>query len=82
MQRGLYPSAHNNIAYSTHTKSTLENSRLIILETQARERSTAFSKKKQEEKSHDMQKLTPNRSKHNFDVTSTNFKSVILPKKR
>ena len=28
-----------------------------------------------------MQKLTPNRSKHNFDVTSTNSKSVILRKK-
>ena len=35
-------------------------------------------KKKQEEKSYDLQKFTPNCSKHNCDVTSTNFDPVKL----
>ena len=37
-----------------------------------------FLKRKQEEKSYDMQKLTPNYSKYNCDVTSTNFDPVQL----
>ena len=35
-------------------------------------------KKKHEEKSYDMQKFTPNYSKHNCDVTSTYFHSMKL----
>ena len=34
--------------------------------------------KKKEEKSHDMQKFSPNHSKHDCDVTRTNFDSVKL----
>ena len=34
--------------------------------------------KKKREKSYNMQKFTPNYSKHNFDVTSTNFDPLKL----
>ena len=70
---GLYPSGYNNIACSTHTLNLHSNNcarkfTLIYTVNSCSRMFYRILKKKQKEKSHDMQKFTPNHSKHDCYV--------------